>query len=62
MDRWKIWFNRYDIKHNFIGSGVHPRTYKHKSSAVRAAKRIYGESQLNSIYQWGVGITNPFAL
>ena len=61
MDRWKIWFNRFDANHNFIGSGVHPQTYKHKSSAVRAAKRIYGNAT-DFKYQWGVGKTNPFAL
>lgn len=59
MNKWKIWFSRYDDNHNFIGSGVHPQTYKHKSSAVRAARRIYSNSKN---FQWGVGETNPFAL
>ena len=59
MEGWKIWFNRFDDNHNFIGSGVHPQTYKHKSSAIRAARRIYNNSKN---FQWGVGITNPFKL
>lgn len=59
MEKWKIWFNRFDDNHNFIGSGVHPQTYKHKSSAVRAARRIYNNSKN---FQWSVGITNPFKL
>ena len=59
MNKWKIWFSRYDDNHNFIGSGVHPQTYKHKSSAVRTARRIYSNSKN---FQWGVGETNPFAL
>lgn len=60
-NRWKIYFNRYDLNGNFVGAGVHPQTYKHKSSAVRAAKRIYDNSTISK-YQWGVGVTNPFKL
>lgn len=58
-ERWKIWFNVYDINRNFVGAGVNPQTYKHKSSAVRAAKRIYGTSQTHT---WVVGKTNPYKL
>ena len=62
MNRWKIYFNCYDLNGNFVGSGVYAKTtYKHKSSAVRTAKRIYGNAT-DFKYQWGVGVTNPFAI
>jgi hypothetical protein len=58
-ERWKIWFSVYDINQNFKGSGVCPQSYKHKSSAVRAAKRMFGESRT---HRWAVGKTNPYKL
>lgn len=61
MKKWKIYFNCYDINGNFVGSGISAKAYKHKSSAVRAAKRIYDNST-EFKYQYGVGVTNPFKL
>ena len=61
MNKWKIWFNCYDNNGNFVGSGVFFKAYKYKSSATRAAKRIYGNAT-DFKYQWGVGVTNPFKL
>lgn len=58
-ERWKIFFNVYDIRGNFVGAGIHPQTYKHKSSAVRAAKRVFGESKT---HKWVVGKKNPYRL
>lgn len=62
MERWKIYFNCYDINGNFKGSSIYCKTYKHKSSAVRAAKRIFGNTTTDFKYQWGVGKTNPWKL
>lgn len=62
MERWKIYYNCYDSNGNFKGSGIYFKTYKHKSSAIRAARKIYDDTTTGFKYQWGVGTTNPFTL
>ena len=63
-DYWKIYFEvfRNGVK---AGSGVYWRSYKHKSSATRAAKRQYDRT-LDCLdgetltYKWIVSQTNPW--
>lgn len=61
---WKIWFKRY-VDGEFRGSGVWWRDYKHKSSAVRAAKKYFGDRtghfhDKTITYEWIVSKTNPW--
>lgn len=58
-NKWKIWINYFDDNHNYIGLGVHVKSYKHKSSAKRTAKKLYSNPVK---FQYGIGKTNPFAL
>lgn len=64
-DHWKIWFKRY-VNGELRGSGVWIREYKHKSSAVRAAKRFYDHqfvdwsSGITTTYEWIVSKANPW--
>lgn len=59
-NRWKIWFKEYDKNGNVIGGGQHCRDYACKSSAIRAAKRVYADAE-NGTYGWIVSQTNPWA-
>lgn len=56
MDRWKIWITYYDYEGHITGFGVHPICYKHKSSAVRKARQLFGDSKLVT---WEVDKTRP---
>ena len=60
---WKIYYETYhNGKKN--GSGIYWKSYKHKSSAVRAAKQIFDNKEGYSpdgpvTYKWSVGQTRP---
>lgn len=62
-DNWKIYYDAYrDGK--FHHSGVYWKSYKHKSSAVRAAKQQFDSKivyvpDCNITYTWTVGQTKP---
>lgn len=61
---WKIWFKRY-VNGEFRGSGVWWGDYKHKSSAVRRAKKQFGEPRHSydgeiTTFEWFVSKTNPW--
>lgn len=62
---WKIWFKRY-VDGEFRVSGVWLKGYKHKSSAVRAAKRQFDDRQdcfydgQITTYEWIVSKTKPW--
>jgi hypothetical protein len=66
MNNWRIWFEVFENDEK-IGSGVWLRSYKHKSSAVRRAKQMWGEDLYNPMTnttirrKWIVSQTNPFA-
>lgn len=49
---WIIWVCQYDPFGRIIGATVLPTQYKHKSSAVRRAKQLYGVN--NPRYEWVV--------
>lgn len=57
---WKIWLRYYDHKGEFIGMGVYPKNYAHKSSATRRAKQLWGKHGENRLVEWAVAKTNPF--
>lgn len=55
--RWKIWWKKYDENDNVVGSGVHHTDYKCKSSARRAAHRMFDD---HSLIDWWVSPENPW--
>lgn len=64
-DYWKIWFETFKGTEK-IGAGVWIQSYKHKSSAVRAAKRQFDRDYIDYrdgqviTHTWTVSQTNPF--
>lgn len=65
MNYWRIWFEVLeDGKPR--GKGVYFRSYKHKSSAVRRAKQMWGKDLYNPMTNtlikrnWIVSQTNPW--
>ena len=58
-NKWKIWFKSYDCHGEQIGAGVLPYQYAHKSSAVRRAKKHFGN---NPRFSWSVSQSNPLNL
>lgn len=55
---WYIWYQRFENGEH-IGSGIWTFSgYKHKSSAVRAAKKRFGNPEK---YKWIVAKENPYA-
>ena len=63
-DYWKIWYKVYEDG-IYRCAGVWWQDYKHKSSAVRRAKKQFGEPRIDSdgrvtSYEWFVSKTNPF--
>lgn len=58
--RWKIWMRYFDTNGNINGVGVYPQEYAHKCSAIRSAKRVFGENGENKLVKWVVSKTNPF--
>lgn len=65
VDYWKIWYEIFE-NGKMIGAGVWLQCYKHKNSAVRRAKKQFGEPRYNPItdstytYEWTVSQTNPW--
>lgn len=60
---WKIYYEMYQ-NGVFLNSGTYWKSYKHKSSAVRAARntftpRCYPETGEIITYTWTVGQTKP---
>lgn len=49
---WIVWVCQYDPFGRVIDTTVLPYHYKNKSSAVRRAKKLYGEN--NPRYEWVV--------
>ena len=43
--KWKIWYRQYDENGNQISSGVYCRDYVNYGSAIRAARKAYGDRQ-----------------
>lgn len=66
MDYWRIWFKVYEDD-KLVGAGVWHKSYKHKSSAVRRAKQMWGEDLYNPMTnttikrKWIVSQTNPWS-
>lgn len=54
---WLIWVENFNDEGLKIGAGLYPRTYLHKSSATRAAKKLFGNSPN---HKWIVSQTNPW--
>lgn len=48
---WIVWVCKYDPFGRVMGATILPQHYKHKSSAVRRAKQLYGD---NPNYEWVV--------
>ena len=65
-DDWKIWFETYHDGEK-IGAGVWLQSYKHKSSAVRRAKKQFNRQLIDysngrvTTYKWTVSQTNPWS-
>lgn len=64
MDYWYIWFEILENGQT-RGKGMYPRAYKHKSSAVRRAKQMWGDeltSKTGTFIErlWIVSQTNPW--
>lgn len=57
MNKWRIWFKRFDKYGNCYGGGVAIEEYVHKSSAVRAAKKRFGTC--SDEVEWIVSQENP---
>ena len=57
MNKWKIWFKRFDTNGRCYAGGVAIEEYAHKSSAVRAARKRFGN---NANVEWIVNQTNPY--
>lgn len=53
---WKIYYKLYFPETDRTGFYEYPYEYKHKSSAIRAAKRMYGGTK----YEWVVAQENPW--
>lgn len=60
MDKWKIWFKRFNAQGRCYAGGVAIEEYIHKSSAVRAAKKRYGTDFTKC--EWIVSQTNPWSM
>lgn len=63
-DTWKIWFETF-VNGEKRGAGVWIQEYKHKSSAVRMAKKHFNPPRTTHdgqtlTYKWIVSQTNPF--
>ena len=54
---WKIYYKLYFPETDRTGFYEHPYEYKHKSSAIRAAKKMYGGTK----YEWVVAQENPWS-
>lgn len=48
---WIVWVCKYNPFGRVMGATILPQHYKHKSSAVRRAKQLYGD---NPNYEWVV--------
>lgn len=57
---WRIWIKHFDENGKQLGACVYPREYKHKSSAVSRARRIWGAQGENKRFEWVVSKTNPW--
>lgn len=64
---WYIWYELYENDKKIVsGQYLHPG-YKHKSSAVRAARKMWGLPRVDLMtgdivtYKWIVSQTNPFS-
>ena len=57
MNKWRIWFKRFDKDGNCYAGGVAMEEYAHKSSAVRAAKKRF--STCSDEVEWIVSQENP---
>lgn len=51
IGEWKIRMTYYDQDGNVTGTGVYPRTYLYKTSAIRRAKQLWGD---NPAVKWSV--------
>lgn len=59
MDKWRIWFKRFDNDGKPYAGGVLIETYYHKSSAIRAAKKRFGS---DTKVEWIIGKENPWGV
>lgn len=59
MEKWCIWFKRFDENGKCYAAGVIMEEYMHKSSAVRAAKKRFSSD--DSI-EWIVSQENPWCI
>ena len=63
---WRIWFEVFEDDKK-VGSGVWHQVYKHKSSAVRRARQMWGKDFHNPMTgttirrKWIVSQTNPYS-
>jgi hypothetical protein len=63
VDNWKIYYDMY-LNGTIMNSGIYWTSYKHKSSAVRAAKRQFDNRASYTqdgiiTYKWIVGQNKP---
>ena len=56
-DKWRIWFQSFDIDGTPTGAGVMLKEYTRKGNAVRAAKKHFNGV---SSHKWIVSKENPF--
>lgn len=59
MEKWRIWFKKFDKNGKCYAAGVVMEKYIHKSSAVRAAKKRFSSD--DSI-EWIVSQENPWCI
>lgn len=60
MNKWRIWFKRFDKDGNCYAGGVSMEEYTHKNSAVRAAKKRFGTC--SDEVEWIVSQENPWGV
>lgn len=58
MEKWRIWFKRFDENGKCYAAGVAMEEYLHKSSAVRIAKKRFKGSSV----EWIVSRENPWCI
>ena len=60
MNKWRIWFKRFDKDGRCYSAGVSMEEYMLKSSAVRAAKKRFGTH--SDEIEWIVSQENPWGV
>lgn len=56
MNKWKIWFKKFDKNGECYAAGVSLEEYAHKRSGVRAAKKRFNSDSV----EWIVSQENPW--